>query len=1424
MSDLKIQGVVEMSSEGAERALDRVGDKAGQMANRLEKEAGKAGKAVDGIGSGADKGAEEFTRAEGKIVASIKRTTAQLEQLGKTASQKLEIRIADRGLDASRFEPMLSKLRDLEVAQGRVVASSRGFGSGLQNTSYQLQDFIVQVNGGTDATKALGQQLPQMLVGFGAAGAAVGVVAALLPNLVQAFSSSADGAGKLSDAMSDFDKAVGDVGNTVKQFDMDKVYEEFNKASGATRAAIVEQLGFQRAFIETSRLVANQKFGESVGGLGSYGTLDKLAGSFGATGAERLAKQLSIGVETAKDLLPMISGLKAGTEDINVAFSRFGTVLLGGNAQASELATTMAGLAKSERDAAAASSAISEAQTKMAAGHVLTKKEAEAAAKATKALAAENQALSDLLNTINGKDSGFDSNYVKNVDTLLAAYDRGKLSLSEFNDAFARYVAMQPGAVAEAKAQAKATEDYAKAVAAAMDPLQKQAITLEEQVRYFGMTESAIERVTVARLEEARAIAAANGASEDNLRYLDQEIELRKRIATASAQKDYLEANKKAAEQAGKQWEKIGDDINRALTDSLMRGFESGKSFGQNFADSLKASLKTLVIRLVVNMVGSSTGGLVASVADAALGTRFSSSGGSGASSMSGALGAANNLSSAYSLYNNAGILAQWATGSMSTANALGTVYANATTTGSYTALDGLLATNGAYGTAASGTATGAGSGAGASSSAGAASTVAWVAAIVAGMWMSSEAWKAGIRWENYAAQDDVKYWDAEVGLRAMKDKPMEAIFGKDFVNSQFYAIASGSSLSAQIHYAIQGALFGKSRVTGSQITGAFTEAEQGFTGMQGVSYKKSGGLFSKSKEWTEWNALPAEVDSAMDMIYRGVRNSFIMLGEVFQDTSLAQKLQGFVYSFTVGELSADSVANGLSSAMSSVLTPSINAATKAGESWSQAFQRVLSETNAVSRAFELMGRSLITTFGQNNLNGILAASDAFVQLFGSVDAFNQSFSNYFGSFYTVAEQAAQSWRDMKDAFDRVGVAMPTSRAAFRALVDSLDLSTASGRATFKQLMDLQGAFASLTPTIEDAIIAAQAMTKAAQEMQAAQIGAYYAAQRKAQEDAIKLQITQAATAAATAQDMIDAFKAISESLGDYRDVLRMSAGGTGNGYGVAKQAYQSTAALAMLGNVGAAQSLQGVAETFLQASRDVGTATAYARDLATVIATVDSVVGVADRQVPIAEQQLAAATAQTTLLQGILDQLTGNTSPTLVADYKQAATDFAAFFGSTTIGQTLAIAGGTMQRISDSMGLFIDSAGKGTTFGQDDTPYTLASASSSYRQYLLQKYGAWTGPSFAAGGYHSGGMRLVGERGPELEFTGPSRILNAGDTAALLSGGGLATAMSELASEVAELRAEQRAGQAVIAANTAKSARLLDKFDVDGMPEVRAA
>jgi len=67
---------------------------------------------------------------------------------------------------------------------------------------------------------------------------------------------------------------------------------------------------------------------------------------------------------------------------------------------------------------------------------------------------------------------------------------------------------------------------------------------------------------------------------------------------------------------------------------------------------------------------------------------------------------------------------------------------------------------------------------------------------------------------------------------------------------------------------------------------------------------------------------------------------------------------------------------------------------------------------------------------------------------------------------------------------------------------------------------------------------------------------------------------------------------------------------------------------------------------------------------------------------------------------------------------------------------------------------------------------------------------------TFEAGGFHTGGLRLVGERGPELEVTGPSRIFNAQQTRSMLQGSGGASS-----EEIRGLREDVRRLTAVVAA-----------------------
>jgi hypothetical protein len=85
--------------------------------------------------------------------------------------------------------------------------------------------------------------------------------------------------------------------------------------------------------------------------------------------------------------------------------------------------------------------------------------------------------------------------------------------------------------------------------------------------------------------------------------------------------------------------------------------------------------------------------------------------------------------------------------------------------------------------------------------------------------------------------------------------------------------------------------------------------------------------------------------------------------------------------------------------------------------------------------------------------------------------------------------------------------------------------------------------------------------------------------------------------------------------------------------------------------------------------------------------------------------------------------------------------------------------------------------------------------------------------PGFADGGFHAGGLRVVGERGPEIEATGPAMYWNASQTARMLGGGNMSEEIRGLREEVAMLRYETRA----TAVNTAKTSKVLERVTRDG-------
>lgn len=89
-------------------------------------------------------------------------------------------------------------------------------------------------------------------------------------------------------------------------------------------------------------------------------------------------------------------------------------------------------------------------------------------------------------------------------------------------------------------------------------------------------------------------------------------------------------------------------------------------------------------------------------------------------------------------------------------------------------------------------------------------------------------------------------------------------------------------------------------------------------------------------------------------------------------------------------------------------------------------------------------------------------------------------------------------------------------------------------------------------------------------------------------------------------------------------------------------------------------------------------------------------------------------------------------------------------------------------------------------------------------RQQIIDLGGV---PQFAKGGSHAGGWRVVGERGWELEHTGPSRVVSNSDARNMLDNREVVRAIQSLEKRLDEMDRNNEQGQAQIAKFTKKSA-----------------
>lgn len=196
-----------------------------------------------------------------------------------------------------------------------------------------------------------------------------------------------------------------------------------------------------------------------------------------------------------------------------------------------------------------------------------------------------------------GQEVGLSASTVKSLEKLDEQLAKGKVGLAEYDRLLGAILDKDPVLKREQDEINKATEDYVKAVEAAVAPLEREAAQLERKEELTRRSRSEIELSIVAQLEEARAVAEANGAKEQQLAVLDREIAARRRIAESSAAIDAGKVAEEANKKAEREAERLSDTMSKTLADGMMRGFEKGGDMADAFLTTLKNAFATAVLQ-----------------------------------------------------------------------------------------------------------------------------------------------------------------------------------------------------------------------------------------------------------------------------------------------------------------------------------------------------------------------------------------------------------------------------------------------------------------------------------------------------------------------------------------------------------------------------------------------------------------------------------------------------------------------------------------------------------------------------------------------------------------------------------------------------------------------------------------------------------
>lgn len=227
----KLDTAAKSSSKGMD-GLDNSAEQAGSAfaelagyANSMDNQLRKLNTNVSGIAramsearSSTGGASSEFSRSE-SILEALGNQLAVLDEAQENGARSAavlaaQLRAGSKATDEEKQKigELTGRLYDMKTSVDTGTKSHGKWKSGMQQAGYQVQDFIVQVQGGQSALVAFSQQGSQLAGAFGPGGAVVGAIIALSTvvagTLVASLSNGKSAVDSLKDAIETTDKVI----------------------------------------------------------------------------------------------------------------------------------------------------------------------------------------------------------------------------------------------------------------------------------------------------------------------------------------------------------------------------------------------------------------------------------------------------------------------------------------------------------------------------------------------------------------------------------------------------------------------------------------------------------------------------------------------------------------------------------------------------------------------------------------------------------------------------------------------------------------------------------------------------------------------------------------------------------------------------------------------------------------------------------------------------------------------------------------------------------------------------------------------------------------------------------------------------------------------------------------------------------------